>query len=85
MEVIMIESEAFYALIDEVVKHIQPHEKERWISEEEALDILNIRKTRLWELRKNGDIRYSQPSRKIILYDRESLMEYIEKHAKNTF
>ena len=58
----------------------------KWILEEEAMKMLGkIGKTQLWRLRSKGKIRYSQPSRKIILYDRDSILEYLEKHAHDTF
>ncbi len=86
MDVIVIETEAFYRLVEEVIDRVQPRQKEKWILEEEALAMLGIRsKTTLWEMRTGGKIRYSQPSKKIILYDRESVENYIEKNAKDTF
>jgi len=41
--------------------------------------------TTLQKLRNEGKIRFSQPQKKIILYDRGSINEYIEKHAHDTF
>ena len=90
MEVICLEEKAFYALLDEVVEHVKeqhPSENlDKWISGEEAMRALRITsKTTLSALRNNGKIRFSQPQKKIILYDRESLNEYLEKHVKETF
>ncbi len=42
-------------------------------------------KTTLQKLRNEGCIKFSQPVKKIILYDIDSLNEYLEKHSKNTF
>ena len=86
MEVIMIETEAFYALIDEIVSRIEPKEPDKWILEDEAMKMLGIKsKTHLWKLRTEGKIRFSQPSRKVILYDRTSILDHLEEHAKSTF
>ena len=88
MEVICIEIEAFYRLVKSVLERVdnKPKEKDRWIDSEEALRLLRIKSmTTLSSLRLDGHIRYSQPSKKIILYDRQSIEEYIEKHAKNPF
>ncbi|WP_075342496.1 helix-turn-helix domain-containing protein [Tenacibaculum agarivorans] len=90
MEVICLEDKAFYALIDEVVERIQEqnpdHKLDKWISGGEAMHMLRISsKTTLANLRNEGKIRYSQPQKKIILYDRESIEEYLEKHAQDTF
>lgn len=90
MEVICLEDKAFYTLIDEVVERIKEQNPavnlDRWISGNEAMQMLRITsKTTLSVLRNNGKIRYSQPKKKIILYDRLSIEEYLEKNAKDTF
>ena len=86
MDVIVIESEAFYNLIEEVVSRLTPNEKDRWILEDEAMELLGVKsKTTMWDLRTNGEIRYSQPRKKIILYDRHSIEKFLERHAKDTF
>lgn len=89
MEVICIEDTAFYALVDKVVEHIKSthHVKEdKWISPEEAMRRLNINsKTTLQKFRDEGKIRFTQPEKKIILYDADSIAEHLEKHSKSTF
>jgi hypothetical protein len=88
MEVICLHDAAFYALIDQVVDHIkEKHGKdEKWISHEEAMHKLNITsKTTLQKFRDEGKIRFSQPQKKIILYDRTSIDAYLEQNARNTF
>lgn len=37
------------------------------------------------KLRNEGRIRFSQPEKKIILYDMTSIDEFLEKHAKEVF
>jgi len=50
------------------------------------MEILGIKsKGTLQKLRDEGKIRFSQPEKKIILYDRESIDQYLEKHVKNIF
>lgn len=89
MQVICLEEEAFYSLVDQVVKRLrdeQGDKRERWVTGEEAMRLLNIKaKSTLQILRDEGKIRFSQPQKKIILYDRHSLYEYLEKHSKHTF
>lgn len=93
MNVICLEEEAFHSLIEEVVKRMSakksPVEHEvdwKWISDVQAMELLKIKsKTTLQELRDNGEIRFSQPRKKIILYDKDSINEYLERHAKETF
>lgn len=89
MQVICLEEDAFYELIEQVVarlsdKHGQT--KDKWIADEEAMRLLNIKsKSTLQKLRDEGRIRFSQPQKKIILYDRDSIHEYLEKNARETF
>lgn len=89
MNVICLEDEAFYSLVEEVVerlkeKHTVTHDK--WVSPERAMEILNIKsKTTLQNLRNTGAIMYTQPQKRIILYDYDSLQEYLQNNAKNTF
>ncbi|QMW05393.1 helix-turn-helix domain-containing protein [Spirosoma foliorum] len=89
MQVICLEDKAFYALIDEVItrlKEKQGTEPEKWVSGEQAMQLLNIKsKTTLQALRDEGKIRFSQPQKKIILYDRHSINVYLEENARNTF
>ena len=84
-----METEAFYSLVEEVVSRIRERDNittDKWISLEEAMDLLHVKsKSTMQKLRDEGLIRYSQPNKKIVLYDRDSLLEYIETHAKETF
>jgi hypothetical protein len=89
MEVICLHDEAFYILIEQVVARLREknnQEKEKWIADEEAMQLLGIKsKTTLQKLRDEGRIRFSQPQKKIILYDRDSIGEYLDMNAKNPF
>lgn len=89
LDIICLESEAFYVLVEDVVERLggaTNKEPEKWINAEEAMKLLHITsRTTLQKYRDEGSIRYSQPSRKVILYDRDSILEFIEKHAKDTF
>lgn len=89
MEVICLQDEAFYALVEQVVQRIKEQnnvKQDKWISSEEAMQMLRISsKTTLQKLRDEGKIRFTQPEKKIILYDVDSINEYLEKHAHDTF
>ena len=84
-----METEAFYSLVEEVVSRIREKDQistDKWISLEEAMDLLHVTsKSTMQKLRDKGLIRYSQPYKKVILYDRDSILEYIETHANETF
>ncbi len=90
MQVVCLQEEAFYKLFDKVVEHLKQNQKEetpfKWIDGDEAMKLLSITsKTTLQKLRDEGKIRFSQPQRRIILYDRNSIDEYLELHARETF
>ena len=85
MNVICLEEGAFFELVEQTLAKLQenmPVRDDKWVGEEEIMRMLRIKsKTTLQKLRDSDLIRYSQPLHKIILYDRESVIEYIEKHA----
>ena len=89
MKVICLQEEAFYELIDEVVKRIK--EKNRithdpWVSPERAMKLLNVKsKSTMQKLRDTGQILFTQPKKKLILNSYDSIMDYLSKHQKKTF
>ena len=89
MEVICLQDEAFYQLIEEVVGRLKEREnitQDKWVSPDRAMEILNIKsKTTLQKLRDEGIITFTQPQKKIILYDYDSIMKYLNNHTKKSF
>jgi len=89
LNVICLESKAFYALVDQVVVRLKTDNKamdEEWIDANQAMSLLKVSsKTTLQKLRNNGEIRFSQPMKKHILYYKPSLLEYLNKHSHSTF
>lgn len=89
MEVICLHDEAFYALVEKVVDRIVEKQKvteKPWVTPERAMKLLNIKsKTTLQKLRDEGSITFSQPQKKIILYKYDSIMNYLERNAKQSF
>ena len=89
MQVICLEDEAFNALVNTLIKRVEKRyavKEDRWISGEEAMAKLRIKaKSTLQKLRDEGQIRFSQPEKKIILYDLHSIYAYLDKHAHDTF
>ena len=87
LNVICLESEAFYALVDNVINRIKAESGlaiDNWIDEHEAMALLRISsKTTLQKYRDERRIKFTQPSRKVILYDRESIFQYLDKNAIN--
>ncbi len=89
MNVICLHDEAFYQLIEDVLERVQSTKQptpSKWVGQDEAMQLLNIKsKTTLQKLRDEGKVRFSQPQKKIIVYDRNSIDEYLDNHAQNTF
>ena len=88
MEIIIFEKEAYWKHIHEVLKRLKDTQKpeKKWINEAEAMELLGVRsKSEMWKMRTKGKIRYSQPSRKIIKYDKQSILKYLDDHAKDKF
>ena len=89
MEVICLHDEAFYKLIEDVVERLKEKQNikhDKWISPERAMEVLNIKsKTTLQKLRDEGQITFSQPQKKIILYDYDSILNYLKSHTKSSF
>jgi len=88
MQVICLEEEASFELINQVKDYLgsESAEPKKWIDQDEAMQLLNIKSpTTLQEYRNNGVIRYTQHRKRVILYDRDSINDFLEKHAKNTF
>lgn len=90
MQVICLEENAFYALLDSVLEHIRINEEKveaRWISGEEAMKRLGLKsKTSLQSYRDNGFIRFSKsPGGRVIVYDALSITEFLNKQSKSIF
>ena len=87
-DIICLESIAFYQLVEEVVERLTPQTKDKpkWINNAEAMQLLGISsRSTLQKFRDEGKIRFSQPSRKLILYDRDSILVFLDQHAHETF
>lgn len=82
LNVICLESKAFKALVNEVVIQIKQEQRIKespWISEKEAMQLLRIAsKTTFKKYRDDGGITFKRISDKHLLYDRDSVLKYIE-------
>lgn len=87
---IMISEDNLWKLVEKVIVQMEKlqgkEHKEVWIDSDEAKKLLGIKSdTSLFNLRTQGKIEFSQPSRKVILYKRESILAYLEKFSHKTF
>ena len=90
MNVICIEEKAFYTLLDRVFKYVESKMEvvapDKWMDKKEAMQVLRIKSaTTLQKLRDEGKIRFSRPERKHIVYDRDSINDYLEAHVTEPF
>ena len=89
LNIICLQSDAFYSLLEEAVARLNGKfgaTPQKWIQTEEAMNILGISsKTTLQKFRDEGRIRFSQPEKRIILYDRDSINEFLDSNSRNTF
>ncbi|GGH07483.1 helix-turn-helix domain-containing protein [Mucilaginibacter phyllosphaerae] len=85
---ICLEEPAFFHLVENLYKRLKSTEavEVKWITGEQAMILLGVKsKTTLQSYRDEGKIRYTQPTPKVILYDRESILAFLEINARNTF
>ncbi len=94
MEVIVIESEAFYRLQHDLLKRMASEVKKAkeealdkadpardWLATSEAMKLLGIKsKTRMQQLRDMDAIRYTKHGR-IIRYSKKSILDYLDSHV----
>ncbi|KAB2915563.1 MAG: helix-turn-helix domain-containing protein [Bacteroidetes bacterium] len=89
MNVICMDEPAFYELVETVVRRLSTEvnrKPDKWIGTEDCMKLLGISsKTTLQQIRNEGRIRFTQPQKKVILYDRDSIMTYLDKNARETF
>lgn len=77
-----------HVLIDRVVSrlHKEPAMQQKWLTPKEAMSRLNLRsKTSLYHLRMKGEISYSQPRKRVILYSASSIEDYLNRNIKEGF
>lgn len=88
MEVICLQEDAFYSIVDKVIAHVRERtgKKDKWLNTQQAMAMLHIKsKSTLQKLRDEGRIRFAQPQHKWIVYDADSIHEYLEKHAQESY
>jgi hypothetical protein len=89
LNIICLESAAFYELVEKVVDRLKTENnatQEEWIDTDQTMALLKISsKTTLQKLRDTGEIRFSQPMKKHILYFKPSILDYLNKHSHSTF
>lgn len=89
LEIICLQSEAFFKLIDEVIQRVKaqfPANGDKWVSGPEAMRMLRIKsKATLQKMRDEGVIRFSHPEKRLILYDVESINAYLEDFVYEPF
>lgn len=84
---IILNSDAVSSMLKkvaELLKEKQGETQKKWIDSKEAMELLGVSKNTLQKLRDNKAIRVSKPPDiEKFFYDRESILEYLDKHAIN--
>ncbi len=84
MDLICFEGDGLYTITDELYKRLMSeHKKEKkWISGKEAMELLGITsKATLQKYRDENRIRFSQPDKKVIIYDRDSILKFLDDNS----
>jgi len=85
MEIRSLSDEQFNRLIESMVTRLKVEmgaKRDKWVDGNEAMRYMRITsKTTLQKLRDEGKIRFSQPLPKHLLYDLDSIDEYLNRHA----
>jgi len=82
-EFIVIESDALFQLAEILKEHIESKitpPQPIWVSPDETLKLLNIGISTLQKLRHEGKIVYSKISSKTILYEYQSILDFLEEN-----
>ena len=87
MDLICMDPRVFRMMFEELVEKVKQAKSEPedpWVSTEEALQLLRISsKTTLKKFCDEGHIKTSQLTNKLVLYQRKSILAFIEKRSKN--
>ena len=83
---IISDAQTLYGQLDALLDTKQNITIDKWVSPERAMEFLNIkRKTTLQKLRDTGELTFTQPQKKIILYDYDSILLYLNRNSKKSF
>ena len=83
INIICLESEALKMLIKKLAIQIS-NEVQPWLDEKEAMELLRIKsKTTLMKFKNQGAIEFRKLSSKHILYNRQSILDFIDNHKEH--
>jgi hypothetical protein len=61
-------------------------QSQQWINEQEVMDMTGLKsKGAILKLRQQGKIKYTQPYKRIIMYDKKSILDFLKNHVRETF
>ena len=85
--ILIADEETFYRLLTEFVERYQAANKKEkiWLTKDETLALLGVSASTLAKLRKEQAVIFSKIASKNILYNRESLLNYIKKNSYETY
>ena len=87
-KMIVLDEQALQKIIDTILEEYREKIgafEHKWINEAQAKALLGVRsKSTMQKLRDTDAIVYSQPMHKVVLYDRNSILEYLEAHSNRS-
>lgn len=87
---ILTDSETLFMLVKQIVLRLQSEDKKdnekKYLSLSEVKSILNLKSsTSIQNLRDSGAVAFSMIGRRTIVYDKQSVYDFLEKRKKGTF
>ena len=83
-EIVMISKEELFAQLREQLTEIVGQQKAttipRYVTPQVAMEILNVKVSKLQSLRNNYEIKYSRTSSRGLMYNYQSLMDYLDRN-----
>ncbi|HAO08003.1 MAG TPA: hypothetical protein DCQ50_13715 [Chryseobacterium sp.] len=87
IQIIQIDTLTFFQIIKQLKSLLEEKENpKKWLTLRETKILLGIKSsTTILKLKNEGKLRYCNLTSKKILYDYDSIMEYLESKAEDTF
>lgn len=86
-QLLLVDKESLRQIIEEMLANYEAKPQEKiWVNQTVAMEILGLRsKSSMKRLRDENLVIFSQGMKKVILYKRSSLLEYLERNSNKTY
>lgn len=70
----------------ELIMAKQADKNPTWITEHEVMAITGLKsKGQIMKIRQQGLVKYTQPYKRVIMYDKQSVLDFLNKHVRQPF